>query len=104
MPFKNPEGHAYIEIAVKSLAPPASGAYGIYSAYGCRIEWIYIGEAQDIRERLLEHLGMKGPEDKCIAAHQPTGFTYEMVEAVRRVGRQDELILELRPACNQKLG
>ena len=104
MPFNNREGHAYMERVVKAVVPAVSGVYGIYTRYGSQTDWIYVGESQDIQGRLLEHLQMKGPEDKCIASHNPTGFTFDPVEGARRVARQDALIVELRPSCNQKLG
>ena len=93
-----------MERVVKALVPAVSGVYGIYVAHGSKTDWVYIGEAQDIQNRLLEHLQMKGPEDQCITSHKPTGFTFDAVDEKRRVVRQDELILELRPACNKKLG
>jgi predicted GIY-YIG superfamily endonuclease len=104
MPFKQPYSHAYSEPSVRASAPAVSGVYGIYCRRGSEQDWIYVGESQDILGRLLEHLQGKGPEDACIVSHSPTSFTYEAVEEKRRVARQDELILELHPACNEKLG
>jgi predicted GIY-YIG superfamily endonuclease len=104
MPFKQPYTHPYNEQAVRASAPAVSGVYGIYSRHGSEQDWIYVGESQDIQARLIEHLQGKGPEDACIRSYSPTSFTYEAVEEKRRVGRQDELILELHPVCNEKLG
>jgi len=104
MPFNNRESHAYMERVVKAVVPAASGVYGIYIGYGSQRDWIYIGESGDIQARLLDHLQMKGPEDKCIESFNPTGFTFDVVPEGRRVQRQDELILELGSRCNKKLG
>ena len=104
MPFRQPYSHAYMERSVKASAPQVSGVYGIYARSASQNDWIYVGESENIQKRLIEHLQGKGPEDQCILSHRPTGFTYEAVSADRRVARQDELILELRPHCNQKLG
>jgi hypothetical protein len=46
--------------------PAASGVYGLFNAV-----WIYIGEAENIRTQLLEHLTDDNP---CINYHQPSGF------------------------------
>jgi hypothetical protein len=35
---------------------------------------------------------------------KPTGFAYELCLTDKLVARQDQLILELKPVCNQKLG
>jgi predicted GIY-YIG superfamily endonuclease len=104
MPFNNREGHAYTERAVKAVAPAVSGVYGIYERSAAQNDWIYVGETENIQKRLIEHLQAKGPEGQCILAHHPTGFTYDAVPADRRVARQDELIFELGPHCNKKLG
>jgi hypothetical protein len=52
-------------------APETSGVYGLYNA--C---WIYLGEADNIKRGLLEHLT---GEDACINRHQPFGFAFELV-------------------------
>jgi predicted GIY-YIG superfamily endonuclease len=63
--------------------------------------WIYIGETNDIRRRLLEHLSDAG---SCILRQYPTSFSFEEWIESLRVGRQNQLISELRPVCNQMLG
>lgn len=83
--------------SISQNAPAASGVYCIFNA---RV-WIYVGESQDIRARLLAHFDA---DIACITRNQPGGFQFEFVGAQQRVARQDQLILALRPACNQKLG
>jgi len=78
------------------LAPAQSGVYALHA-----VEWIYVGESQNINARLLQHLNGDTP---CINRMKPTSFCYELVPAFERIARQNALILELRPACNQKLG
>ncbi len=75
-------------------APASSGVYGLYSAL-----WIFIGEAEDIRARLLEHLAGDRP---CINRHQPSGFAFELIPQENRLRRWVELIKELEPSCNDK--
>ena len=83
-----------------SILANASNASGVYAIYNQQT-WIYVGESGDIQGRLLEHLGGDNP---CIIRHQPTGFQFELWPANQRMARQNELIVALKPACNQRLG
>ena len=95
MPFKGAT-FEFNEDRIKAVAPKVSGVYGLYASQG----WVYIGETANIEERLFQHL--RG-NSECINRWKPTGFVFERVEASMRVARQDQLILELNPACNQRL-
>ena len=75
-------------------APEASGVYGLFSAL-----WIYVGEADDIRSRLLEHLAGDNP---AIQDYQPSGFAFELVSPPERSRRLEELMTELQPLCMRK--
>ena len=75
-------------------APESSGVYGLYSAL-----WIHIGEADNIRARLLEDLS---GDDPCIQKYQPWGFAFELVSAPERSRRLKELVIELQPLCRRK--
>lgn len=100
MPFKNaPNGYQWSLVGL-TRAPTASGVYGIFN----RDRWIYIGETGDIAARLSEHFAGASNSNPDIIKHKPTGFTFELASMLHRVQRQDQLILELRPACNKKLG
>jgi hypothetical protein len=90
-------GYTFDYGTITSLVPTQSGVYAIYNRQG----WIYFGEGQDIRARLLAHLNGDNP---CILNHGPTGFQFETVPANQRVARQDALIVQLGSACNQRLG
>jgi hypothetical protein len=62
----------------------------------------YIGESNDMLRQLLELFGSPRP---CIAQYVRLVFGYELVPTqTQRVARQDRLIRELVPACNQPLG
>ena len=71
-------------------APESSGVYGLYSAI-----WIYVGEADNIRARLLEHLVANYPSS--INNYQPSGFAFELVSPLDRRRRLEELLMELQP-------
>ncbi len=75
-------------------APESSGVYGLYSAL-----WIHLGEADNIRERLLEHLAA---DDACIRSYQPSGFAFELVSPPTRSRRLEELVIKLQPLCLRK--
>lgn len=82
---------------MKADAPSRSDVYGLYT----QTQWIYVGESNDIQRRLLERLA---ETNTCISRQAPTGFIYELVESASRIARQNALIRELTPACNQRLG
>jgi len=60
--------------------------------------WIYIGQSENIFDRLLEHLSA---DDDCITRERPSGFGFELIaDALAREAREGELIRELLPVCN----
>jgi hypothetical protein len=93
MPFLNRFARAFKAAAIRRDAPSCSGVYGLSNAR----EWIYVGETDDIRARLLEHLG---ETNTFVARGAPTGFSFEISPPGERVGRQRQIILELGPAGN----
>jgi hypothetical protein len=74
-------------------APDGSGIYGIYNTF-----WIYVGEADDMRSRLLQHLA---GDNQCISFQQPTGFAFELVPVKERAARLKEILTDLEPVCNR---
>jgi len=82
-------------LEIVSLNLNQNGVYGLFNGSTC----IYIGKG-DIRERLLAHLNGDNP---CITKSRPTHWTGEVL-AGDPSNREKELIIELRPACNQKIG
>ena len=54
---------------MREHAPPLSGSYGISNA----IEWIYIGETDNLQEILLWHLQ---DLNTALLKRQPTGFVF----------------------------
>jgi hypothetical protein len=93
VPFEFAIAHAFSSVSIRAHAPAASGVYGISNAR----RWIYIGETDNIRERLLEHLG---ESTTGIKAQVPTGFTYEACDWNLRTERHDRLVAEFKPICN----
>ena len=96
MPFKRIIPHPFLPAAIRTYAPALSGVYGISSA----LEWIYIGEADDIRDALLRHL--QDPASSLMKRH-PTGFVFEVCEQAARLARRDRLVQEYGPCCNHRV-
>jgi hypothetical protein len=78
--------------AILANAPQRPGVYGLFNAL-----WIYIGDASDIRARLLEH---EAGDNPCIAHYRPSGFAYELVDDDDRSERRDEIAAQLEPLCD----
>ena len=80
--------------AILLQVPSAPGIYVIWRDAVA----IYVGETQDLQSRLLEHFKGSNPR---ITEQQPTTFGFELSHGAARLPRQESLIAELRPLCNQ---
>lgn len=98
MSWNGTNGFAFNRASIVANAPEASGVYALFN----QGIWVYIGEAQNIKERLLQHLTNSHNQD--VTRANPQWFAYELVSAVYRVARQDLLIGKLCPTCNKRLG
>jgi hypothetical protein len=94
MPFENHGNRSFTPSSIGKNAPRASGVYGLADAN----QWIYVGETEDIQGELLNHL--RNPRE-FLRDHPPSGFTFELSTAGQRVGRQNQLVLELGPIGNR---
>ena len=92
MPFEN-QPYPWSRDSVVENVPRRSGVYGLYSAL-----WIYIGEADDLRERFMEHFNGKSP---CTRRYVPTYFVFELIDnRSARESRYRELVRQHGPICN----
>jgi len=82
--------------AVHDMAPGASGVYTIYTSQ----QWLYVGESDDIRQSLFEHLNAPGA---CMNRRGPLSYSFELVPAAERAARRQALIAALVPACNSAM-
>ncbi len=80
--------------SIEALNPDQLGVYGIFREG----QWIYVGRG-DIRSRMLDHLNGDIP---CIQANRATSWVAELSNTPK--ARERELILELSPVCNQRVG
>lgn len=94
MGFPAQQARPFTRQQVEALNPNQFGVYGIYNARGC----LYVGKG-DVRTRLLAHLGGDIP---CITMNGPSYWLDEVTSNMDL--RERELILELRPSCNQRIG
>ncbi len=96
MAFPNQTPRVFNEFNVKAINPNQLGVYGIFRDG----QWIYVGQG-DIRARLLAHLN--GDNSRILAAG-PTHWVDEVCMEQLIDVREKQLILELAPLCNQKVG
>ena len=94
MPFAQQTPRAFIRTNIVDIPPNHMGVYGLYQEN----RWIYIGSG-DIRARLLAHLNGDNPS---ITREQPTHWVDEV--GYKYVEREKDLILELNPVCNRRVG
>jgi len=88
------DGRPYTKANIESISEGQMGVYGIYKKEG----WIYVGRG-DIRARMLAHYN---GDNSCITNAAPTGWCAEVTSNAE--AREKELIVELSPSCNKKVG
>jgi excinuclease UvrABC nuclease subunit len=92
MPFEN-QPYPWSRDSIVENVPRRSGVYGLYSAL-----WIYIGEADDLRERFMEHFN---GDSRCTRRYVPTYFVFELIDnRTGRASRYRELVRQHGPICN----
>jgi hypothetical protein len=97
LPFQNQHARSFKAAEIRREAPASSGVYGLSNAW----EWVHVGETDNIRGRLLEHL--EGT-DSFRREGAATGFSYELCPPQDRVARQSRLVLELHPGRQREMG
>jgi excinuclease UvrABC nuclease subunit len=96
MSFSECGARSFTAVSVRKNAPESSGVYGLSNGR----EWLFIGEANNIRARLLEHLK---ETDTLLMNRGPTGFTFEECPTCDRILRQNALVRQFEPVCNRYL-
>ena len=99
MPFPTQDPRPYTIEGAQSIKTGQRGLYGLIQVQEDSRAWIYIGRAEDIRERLLEHLN---EDDPCLGSYPPTHFVTAITQDPVKV--EKELILEYDPECNKRVG
>lgn len=94
MPFRADYEGPFTRHGIERVPSTAQGVYGL-SKPG---QWIYVGMGA-IRDRLLSHLG---GDNACITRNNPTLYVAEVTSGA--AGREQQLIVELDPTCNRRVG
>lgn len=94
MPFPQQDPKPFNKVGIEWLKPGQFGCYGVFRQGA----WIYVGRG-DIRARLLSHLNGDNPR---ITRESPTHFV--AVVTSDEENRERELILELNPIANRRVG
>lgn len=95
MPFNQHLPRPFTSRSVNEYAPATSGVYGISNAR----EWLYIGQAENINGALQAHLQ---DTSTTLMKQTPTGFVFEVCPGGSRYDRQERLVREYGPSCNQQ--
>ncbi len=98
--------HAYSEYGIKGYAPKTAGVYCIIRIVNDVIQWIYIGEAKNVQERLLDHYNGKSDKSKHIKPHAPESFgiiSMPKANKEQRVAVERSIIAAYNPAANNKI-
>ncbi|MFC1977026.1 hypothetical protein ACFLWS_02000 [Chloroflexota bacterium] len=93
MPFTHGR-RPYTKESILTLNLNQNGVYGIFSYSSA----VYIGSG-DLRERLLAHISGDNP---CITQNHPKEWTGEVFSG-DPTPREEELIREYNPICNQRI-
>lgn len=96
MSFRLPIPRSFTQASILQYAPAGTGVYGISNAN----EWIYIGEADNIQQSLLEHLAGTG---SAVMNRRPTGFVFESCDSGAREALRHQFAREYKPACQQQI-
>ena len=94
MPFLSQGVRAFNQENIEEITPGQKGVYGLYAGE----TWVYVGKG-DIRDRLLAHLN---GDNACITRKKPTNWVDEVTDNMD--AREKELIRELDPVCNKRVG
>lgn len=95
MAFVKQTPRAFNREGIEWLDPGQTGVYGLFR----KGVWVYVGKG-DIRQRLFDHLNGDNP---CITRENPTSWVAEKISGDPSA-RERELILELDPICNIRVG
>lgn len=93
MSFSDCAPRSFTVVSIRKNAPESAGVYGLSN----NRDWLFIGETNNIRASLLEHLNEVNTP---LSAQRPTGFAYEVCSLPDSITRQRALSRHLKPVCN----
>jgi hypothetical protein len=95
MPFEKISPYPFSYGVITANAPRTSGVYGLFSATEC----IYVGEADNIYRKLMEHLF---EHHTPVEQRGPTGFVFEICSADKRNCLHTVFTSRYRPVCTDR--
>jgi hypothetical protein len=95
VPFERTLPRSFTTFAIRNYAPASSGVYGLSNSK----QWLYIGESDNIQAALLALLSDSESE---LMKLEPKGFVLETCDRARRMSRQERLVGEYKPICNER--
>jgi hypothetical protein len=88
----------YRRESILAHAPSAPGVYALWN----ETRWLHVGDSDDLRQRLLEHLAQ---DEARFAPPQACAWGFEFIESpYQRVRRRRALMQELLPANGRRQG
>jgi GIY-YIG catalytic domain-containing protein len=86
------KSHSFTQISIFLKAPAKPGVYALYTSTRC----IYVGETENLRETLYDHLKGASP---WITVWDPSNFSFQLwADDTSRIERKNQLVMELQPA------
>lgn len=95
MSFSAQIGRPFSRVNIELVTSGQNGVYGIYK----QGQWLYVGKG-DIRQRLLDHINGDVPG---LLVAGPTHWVAEVVVGDPSA-REKQLIVELNPSHNRRIG
>jgi len=91
----NWKSYAFNHFSIFLRAPATSGVYLLHNSIRC----LFVGETDNIRNQLLEHLRGDQP---LITIWNPAGFCFETCPETLRIDRKRQLVLQFQPAIRER--
>lgn len=95
MQFPSQDWIPFTESGVKGINVGQAGCYGIFNAN----RFIYIGKADDIVVRVLQHVTGQSDQARCIWSYSPTHWV-GVVLTGDLIAQERLLIAQYKPVCN----
>ena len=89
--------YSFTQLSIFLQVPPKSGVYALHNSNRC----IYIGETENLRKTLQQHLRGDNP---WISLWEPSGVYFELWPETSRYERKIHLIEEFQPLLTDAAG
>ena len=91
----------FTQASIRRYVPPTHT--GLYSIESTSRGAVYIGSAEDIQGRLIEHCNGTSDQAQCIYEHDPTHYRFTLEPSLASCVDTEEVLIEMHsPLCNKK--